>query len=154
LLLLAAVRLVVALPVYESIVGLSERELSEYISIHSVAEIPNSPPPLADGGIKLVNNPAHPFIAAGPNDIRGPCPALTLLHRYCSHGGHVLHPFSMIPILIYNNLSTGLNLSNDFAKFFVYQAFLMNGNPLTNLMSIGMKTPETGPDPPKPAQVG
>ncbi|KIJ24167.1 hypothetical protein M422DRAFT_143799, partial [Sphaerobolus stellatus SS14] len=121
--------------------------------------IPNTPPPLADGGIKLVNDPAHPFITAGPNDIRGPCPAMNTLashgaNRYCSHRGHVLQPFSRIPILIYNNLSTGLNLGNDFAKFLVYQAFLMNGNPLTNLMSIGMKTPETGPDPPKPAQVG
>lgn len=48
----------------------------------------------------------------------------------------------------------GLNLGNDFAKFLVYQAHLMNGNPLTNLLSIGMKTPETGPDPPKPALVG
>lgn len=25
---------------------------------------------------------------------------------------------------------------------------------MTNLLSIGMKTPETGPDPPKPAAVG
>ncbi|KIJ45803.1 hypothetical protein M422DRAFT_250593 [Sphaerobolus stellatus SS14] len=48
----------------------------------------------------------------------------------------------------------GLNLGNDFAKFLCYQVFLMNGNPLTNLMSIGMKTPLTGQDPPNPGLVG
>ncbi|KIJ45799.1 hypothetical protein M422DRAFT_250589 [Sphaerobolus stellatus SS14] len=48
----------------------------------------------------------------------------------------------------------GLNLGNDFAKILCYQAFLMNGNPLTNLMSIGMKTSLAGQDPPKPALVG
>ncbi|KIJ50399.1 hypothetical protein M422DRAFT_245664 [Sphaerobolus stellatus SS14] len=73
---------------------------------------------------------------AGPNDIRGPCPALKTLasHGYLSR--------------------SGLNLGNDFGKFLVYQAFLMNGNRLTNLVSIGIKTPETGLDPPKPALVG
>jgi len=32
--------------------------------------------------------------------------------------------------------------------------FLVDGNPLTNLLSIGGKTPLTGPDPPQPAKVG
>ncbi|KIJ48558.1 hypothetical protein M422DRAFT_247407 [Sphaerobolus stellatus SS14] len=117
-LLLAIVHLVVAFPAYDSPVELTEREINEYVTRNGIAEIPNTPLPLPKGqdGLKLVNDPAHPFIAAGPNDIRGPCPTLNTL---ASHG-----------------------------------AFLMNGNPLTNLMSIGMKTPLTGQDPPKPALVG
>ncbi|KIJ40007.1 hypothetical protein M422DRAFT_257069 [Sphaerobolus stellatus SS14] len=150
LILIAAVRLAVALPAFESLVGLSERDINEYISLHGVAEIPNPPLPLADGGIKLVNDPAHPFIAAGPNDIRGPCPALNTLasHGYLPRNG-VARPDQIVTAVM-----EGLNLGNDFAKFLAYQAFLMNGNPLTNLMSIGMKTPLTGPNPPKPALVG
>jgi hypothetical protein len=45
-------------------------------------------------------------------------------------------------------------MGNDLAIFTVFQAFLVNGNPLTNLMSIGDKSPLTGPDPPAPAIVG
>ncbi|KIJ50355.1 hypothetical protein M422DRAFT_245620 [Sphaerobolus stellatus SS14] len=138
LLLFTLVRLAVAFPAYESLAGVNEREISEFIARNGVANIPNPPGPLAKGqdGLKLVNDAAHPFIPAGPNDIRGPCPALNTL---ASHG--------YLP-------RNGLNLGNDFAKFLVYQAFLMNGNPITNLISIGLKSPLTGPDPPKPAQVG
>ncbi|KIJ40025.1 hypothetical protein M422DRAFT_32437 [Sphaerobolus stellatus SS14] len=150
LILIAVIRLAVALPSYESLVGFNEREINEYIARHGVAEIPNPPLPLADGSIKLVNNPSHPFIAAGPTDIRGPCPALNTLasHGYLPRSG-VARPDQIVTAVM-----EGLNLGNDFAKFLAYQAFLMNGNPLTNLMSIGMKTPGTGPDPPKPALVG
>ena len=45
-------------------------------------------------------------------------------------------------------------MANDIAVFVTYAAFLVDGNPLTNLMSIGGKTPSTGPDPPPPAIVG
>ncbi|KIJ22802.1 hypothetical protein M422DRAFT_39919 [Sphaerobolus stellatus SS14] len=151
-LLLTIVRLAVAFPAYDSIAGLSEREINKYITRNGVAEIPNPPLPLPKGqdGLKLVNDPAHPFIAAGPNDIRGPCPALNTLasHGYLPRNG-VARPDQIITAVM-----EGLNLGNDFAKFLCYQAFLMNGNPLTNLMSIGMKTPLTGQDPPKPALVG
>ena len=47
----------------------------------------------------------------------------------------------------------GFNLENSFARFLVYSTFLVNGNPVTNLMSIGDKTSLTGQDPPKPATV-
>ncbi|KIJ42071.1 hypothetical protein M422DRAFT_171459 [Sphaerobolus stellatus SS14] len=87
-LLLAIVRLAVAFPAYDSLIGLSEREINEYVTRNGVAEIPNPPLPLPKGqdGLKLVNDPAHPFIAAGPNDIRGPCPALNTL---ASHGREI-----------------------------------------------------------------
>ena len=81
--LFALVRLAVAIPAYESLAGLSAREIDEFIARNGVSNIPNPPPPLADGGLKLVNDPAHPHIPAGPNDIRGPCPALNTL---ASHG--------------------------------------------------------------------
>lgn len=45
-------------------------------------------------------------------------------------------------------------MGNDLAIFVTYAAFLVDGNHVTNLMSIGGKSPETGPDPPKPAIVG
>ncbi|KIJ53184.1 hypothetical protein M422DRAFT_155503 [Sphaerobolus stellatus SS14] len=152
LLLFTLVRLAVAFPAYESLAGVSERDINEYIARNGVAPIPNPPAPLAKGqdGIKLVNDPAHPYIAAGPDDIRGPCPALNTLasHGYLPRNG-IVRPDQLVTAVM-----EGLNLSNDFAKFLVYQAFLMNGNPLTNLISIGLKSPLTGPSPPKPAQVG
>lgn len=40
------------------------------------------------------------------------------------------------------------------AKFVTYAAFLVDGNPVTNLMSIGGKSSLTGEDPPEPAIVG
>ena len=48
----------------------------------------------------------------------------------------------------------GFNMGNDLAVFVTYGAFLVDGNPLTNLLSIGGKTPLTGVDPPQPAIVG
>ena len=45
-------------------------------------------------------------------------------------------------------------MANDLAVFVTYAAFLVDGNPLTNLLSIGGKSPLTGPDPPRPAIVG
>ena len=45
-------------------------------------------------------------------------------------------------------------MGNDIAVFVTYGAFLVDGNPLTNLLSIGGKTPLTGRDPPQPAIVG
>jgi unspecific peroxygenase len=45
-------------------------------------------------------------------------------------------------------------MGNDLAIFLTYAAFLVDGNPITNLMSIGGKTHSTGPNPPAPAIVG
>ena len=45
-------------------------------------------------------------------------------------------------------------MGNDVAILTTYAAFLVDGNMITNLLSIGGKTPKTGPDPPKPAIVG
>jgi unspecific peroxygenase len=40
------------------------------------------------------------------------------------------------------------------ARTTTYAAHLLDGNPITDLLSIGSKTPKTGPDPPAPAIVG
>ena len=45
-------------------------------------------------------------------------------------------------------------MANDLAITLTYAAFLVDGNQITNLLSIGGKSPLTGPDPPKPAIVG
>ena len=45
-------------------------------------------------------------------------------------------------------------MGNDLAVFLTYAAMLVDGNMITNLLSIGNKSPNTGPDPPKPAIVG
>jgi hypothetical protein len=46
-----------------------------------IVEQPPGPPEFT--GTKLVNDADHPFIPQGPNDMRGPCPALNTL---ASHG--------------------------------------------------------------------
>jgi hypothetical protein len=48
----------------------------------------------------------------------------------------------------------GFNFDNTLAIFFTYFALLVDGNPITNQLSIGRKTPLTGPDPPCGAIVG
>ncbi|KAH9477879.1 Aromatic peroxygenase [Psilocybe cubensis] len=45
-------------------------------------------------------------------------------------------------------------MENDVATLVTYAAFLVDGNVITNLLSIGGKTSFTGPDPPAPAIVG
>ena len=44
-------------------------------------------------------------------------------------------------------------MGNDLAVFVTWGAFLVDGNPLTNLMRIGEKSATTGTDPPAPAIV-
>jgi hypothetical protein len=51
-------------------------------------------------------------------------------------------------------IALGFNMDNGIAKFVTYASFLVDGNQVTNLMSIGGKTSLTGRDPPKPAIVG
>lgn len=50
--------------------------------------------------------------------------------------------------------TSGFNMGNDLAIFVTYGAMLVDGNLVTNLLSIGGKTPRTGPTPPQPAIVG
>ncbi|XP_006458748.1 hypothetical protein AGABI2DRAFT_190943 [Agaricus bisporus var. bisporus H97] len=112
---------------------------------------PPPPGPLEYGGVKLVNDADHPFIAPGPGDIRGPCPALNTLanHGYISRNG-IESPSNIVHAAM-----EGFNMNNDLAKFTCYAAFVVNGNMVTDLVSIGEKSAKTGPDPlDQPATIG
>ncbi|KAF5319741.1 hypothetical protein D9619_008874 [Psilocybe cf. subviscida] len=147
---LATLGSVYAFPSYGSLAGLSKRQLDEIIPTLPTPDLPSPPGPLSDTSAKLVNVPTHPYIAPGPNDIRGPCPGLNTLanHGYIPRNGIVT------PGQIVEAVQEGFNMGNDFARFLAYAAHLVDGNLLTNLLSIGGKTLETGPDPPAPAIVG
>jgi hypothetical protein len=58
------------------------------------------------------------------------------------------------PQEIVKAVQQGFNMANDLAVLVTWGAFLVDGNQLTNLMSIGHKSCDTGPDPPPPAIVG
>ncbi|KIJ56417.1 hypothetical protein M422DRAFT_239636 [Sphaerobolus stellatus SS14] len=79
--------------IFSAIILITLIRLAEFIANNGVAEIPNPPAPLArrKDGLKLVNDAAHPFIVAGPNDIRGSCSALNTLvsHGYLPRNGTV-----------------------------------------------------------------
>ncbi|KAH6905638.1 Chloroperoxidase [Coprinopsis sp. MPI-PUGE-AT-0042] len=140
----------VAFPTYQSLAGMSERDLEDLIPTLPVGFLKPPPGPLAFNGTKLVNDPAHPYKKPGPFDIRGPCPGLNTLanHGYLPRSG-VATPQEIITAVM-----EGFNMENRIAVFVTYAAFIVDGNPITNLMSIGGKTIRTGIDPPKPAIVG
>ncbi|KAF8868524.1 heme-thiolate peroxidase [Gymnopilus junonius] len=138
-----------AFPAYKSLAGLTREALDAAVSSTTFVPPPSPPGPLADQSAKLVNDAAHPYQPLRPGDQRGPCPALNTLasHGYLPRNGVAT------PAQIVTAVQEGLNLENSFARFLTYSTFLVNGNPITNLMSIGDKTSGTGQDPPKPATV-
>ena len=72
-----------AFPAYQSLAGLTKKELEDIIPTLE-RRSPESPPgPLNDTSAKLVNDHAHPWKPLEPGDIRGPCPGLNTL---ASHG--------------------------------------------------------------------
>ncbi|KIJ31387.1 hypothetical protein M422DRAFT_36236 [Sphaerobolus stellatus SS14] len=148
--LLLATGKALAFPQYGSLAGLSERELEDILPRLHAVKPPPPPGPLNDTSTKLVNNPAHPFLPQRNGDMRGPCPGLNTLasHGYLPRNGIAT------PAQIINAVQEGFNMGNDLAVFVTYAAFLVDGNQVTNLLSIGGKSSLTGPDPPKPAIVG
>ncbi|KZP12356.1 Cloroperoxidase [Athelia psychrophila] len=141
---------IAAFPAYGSLAGLSEREITEFARTSNITGAQPAPGPLADTGVKLIADAAHPYKAAGPNDIRGPCPGLNTLasHGYLPRNGIAT------PQEIISAVQEGFNMGNDIAILVTFGAFLVDGNHLTNLMSIGQKTNETGTNPAAPAIVG
>jgi Peroxidase, family 2 len=128
---------------------------------------PNPPPAPTFLGAKLVNDAAHPFRAPKKTDLRGPCPALnTLANHGVRFATVVAHPFTdpklqwlprdgvATPSQIIIAVQEGFNMESLLARTTTYAAHLLDGNPITDLLSIGSKTPKTGPDPPAPAIVG
>ncbi|KIJ42636.1 hypothetical protein M422DRAFT_170825, partial [Sphaerobolus stellatus SS14] len=140
----------IAFPQYQSLGGLSQRELVQILPRFTPVTPPAPPGPPNDTSVKLVNDEAHPYIPPRNGDMRGPCPGLNTLasHGYLPRNGIVT------PAQIINAVQDGFGMDNALAIRLVYGTMLVDGNPLTNLMSIGAKSSLTGPDPPKPAIVG
>ncbi|KAJ2914371.1 heme-thiolate peroxidase, partial [Candolleomyces efflorescens] len=139
-------------PSYRSLGGLSEREQNAAMDkLAQVAVYPPPPPPKMEyNGTKLVNDEAHPWMPLREGDIRGPCPGLNTLasHGYLPRDGVVT------PVQLITAVQEGFNFEYETAVGVVYAAMLVDGNVVTNLLSIGGKTSKTGPDPPAPAIVG
>lgn len=76
---------------YESLTGIGQDIIEQFILQNPVAAIPKPPGPLEDDSLKLVNDEEHPFIPPGSDDIRGPCPGLNTL---ANHGVRCLESSS------------------------------------------------------------
>ncbi|KAJ6580368.1 Chloroperoxidase [Mycena vulgaris] len=103
------------------------------------------PPRQTDTGTKRVPDADHPFIAPGPNDMRGPCPAMNTLanHGYISRNG--ITSFEEI----IRGTAEAFNLNRDMASV-IYPRKLTRGNPFVNKISIGGVSPFV---PPLPGQI-
>ncbi|KIM43700.1 hypothetical protein M413DRAFT_387030 [Hebeloma cylindrosporum] len=139
-----------AFPSYGTLAGLSRAELDTVLPTLQRGVLEPPPGPLKDTRAKLVNDKSHPWKPAGKNDIRGPCPGLNTL---ASHGW-LPRDGVATPAQIVNAVQEGFNMGNGLAIFVTYAAHLVDGNLVTNLLSIGGKTSKTGPNPPAPATVG
>ncbi len=84
-----------AFPAYGSLGGLSKEQPETIVPRLEVAPPEDPPGPLSDTSTKLVNDADHPWMAPGPNDIRGPCPGLNTL---ASHGVGILLYFRIVLI--------------------------------------------------------
>ncbi|KIJ46203.1 hypothetical protein M422DRAFT_250242 [Sphaerobolus stellatus SS14] len=140
----------VAFPQHQPLAGLTERELEDLLPRFKPVVPPPPPGPPKDTSVKLVNDKDHPYEPLRKGDIRGPCPGLNTLasHGYLPRNGVVT------PAQIINAVQDGFGMDNELAILLAYSTMLTDGNVVTNLMSIGQKTPLTGPDPPAPAIVG
>jgi hypothetical protein len=140
----------IAFPDYGSLAGLSDAQLAKFVATLEVREPGRLPRPQKDTSAKLVNDKAHPWKPLAPGDIRGPCPGLNTL---ASHGWLPRNGIAS-PSEIVTKVMEGFNMDFGLAVFVTYASHLVDGNLLTDRLSIGSKTPLTGPDPPAPAIVG
>ncbi|KAH6910884.1 Chloroperoxidase [Coprinopsis sp. MPI-PUGE-AT-0042] len=115
-----------------------------------VRDVPNPPPPPSFVGAMLVNDAAHPFRPPRKGDLRGPCPGLNTLANH----GWLPRDGVATPAQIITAVQDGFNMASTAARVTTYGAHLLDGNLEYDLLSIGGKTPKTGPDPPAPAIVG
>ncbi|KAF6745164.1 aromatic peroxygenase precursor [Ephemerocybe angulata] len=150
LIALSSVSVTFAFPAYGSLGGLSARQVEAATAGFPAVLPPGPPPPLTFSGAKLVNDKAHPYKAPRPGDIRGPCPGLNTLanHGYLPSSGVAT------PAQIITATQEGFNFAPGAARFATYSAHLVDGNLVTDLLSIGGKTAKTGPDTGAPAIIG
>ncbi|TEB20562.1 aromatic peroxygenase precursor [Coprinellus micaceus] len=139
-----------AFPSYGSLAGLSQREVHELVARLPAVLPPPPPGPLTSNGTKLVYDRNHPWKPLRKGDIRGPCPGLNTLasHGYLPRDG-VASPSQIITAV-----QEGFNMDSGLARFVTYGAHLVDGNLVTDLLSIGGKTKKTGKDAPPPAIIG
>ncbi|KAF6755031.1 aromatic peroxygenase precursor [Ephemerocybe angulata] len=146
---LSHISTVFTFPAYGSLAGLSERELDAILPTLTSTKPGTTPGPLKYNGTKLIYDKDHLWNPTKPGDIRGPCPGLNTLasHGYLPRNGIAT------PAQIINAVQEGFNMENRAARFVTYAAFLVDGNLVTDLLSIGGKTKLTGPDSPGPASI-
>ncbi|KAF8991584.1 Chloroperoxidase [Cyathus striatus] len=137
-------------PAYAPLHGLSDDQLNDILTTLHARAIESPPGPINDTSPKLVNDKDHPWKAPKAGDIRGPCPGLNTL---ASHG-YIPRNGIATPAQLVAGVQEGFNMGYDLALFVTYAGMLVDGNLVTNLLSIGHKTPLTGQDPPKPATAG
>ncbi|KAF8487688.1 Chloroperoxidase [Gautieria morchelliformis] len=154
----------IAFPAHQSLAGLTRDELNHVLPGLEYRNPEQPPGPLNDTLVKVVNDEGHPGQPLHGGDIRSVCPGLNTL---ASHGVITIHhdllssiflmtlPCNGIatPAQIITAVQEGFNIGNDLAIFLTYAACLVDGNPITNLMSSWGKTHSTG-NPPAPAIVG
>ncbi|KAF5359269.1 hypothetical protein D9756_003077 [Leucocoprinus leucothites] len=138
-----------AFPTYGSLAGLSRDQLDAIVPTLKYRRAADPPPPIAYNGTKLVNDAEHPYQAPQEGDMRGPCPGLNTLanHGYIPRNG-IATPEQLI-----SAVQEGFNMEYFLALNVVYTGILVDGNVVTNLLSIGGKSSLTGEDPPAPATV-
>ncbi|KAJ7673803.1 Chloroperoxidase [Mycena polygramma] len=104
------------------------------------------PPRQTDTGTKRIPDADHPFIAPGPNDMRGPCPGLNTLanHGYISRNG--ITSFEEI----INGAQEAYNIDRDMGVGMAALNLLQRGNAFVNKISIGGVSPHV---PPLPGQI-
>ncbi|KAJ7249033.1 Chloroperoxidase [Mycena rebaudengoi] len=103
------------------------------------------PPLQTDTGTKRIPDADHPFIAPGPNDQRGPCPAMNTLanHGYISRNG--ITSFEEI----IRGTGEAFNIERTMASGMAALNLLTRGNPFVNKISIGGVSPFVPPLPGK-----
>ncbi|KAJ7728879.1 Chloroperoxidase [Mycena metata] len=101
------------------------------------------PPRQTDTGSKPIPDPAHPYIAPGPNDQRGPCPAMNTLanHGYVSRNGITTFEEMILAG------QEAFNMDQNLIAGMIVPNFLAHGNLFTNKISIGGISPFVPPLP-------
>jgi len=90
-----AIPLAAAFSHHRSLGGLSAEQIDAIVPTLRVAPPENPPGPQNDTSTRLVDDADHPWMAAAPNDMRGPCPGLNTL---ASHGVSTLYHDDLEPI--------------------------------------------------------
>ncbi|KAI9573992.1 hypothetical protein HD554DRAFT_2054429 [Boletus coccyginus] len=140
--LVALVPYALGFPEYRSLTGLSPEKVR--VVVRTFSSTPSAqpvPPPIKYTAAKLVYDAAHLFQPDQPGDIRGPCPGLNTL---ASHRATTLAEIINAAQEDFNLKRASFNMGWNLATFATYGAFIVDGNHLTNLMSIGANTTAEG----------